>query len=248
MDNGSTDGTRDILEGWRPHLPEIVVVDAGDRRGLNYARNRGAAAARGDLLVFCDADDVVAPGWLAALADAARGADLVAGTLDTQALNDDLARAWRPPVKSPLARKHGFLPHAPGGNCAVWRDVADAVGWDEIFAFGSSDIEFSWRVQLAGYTLTLAEHAVVHLRFRPSLRALTRQYFVYGKSDPQLYCRFRRDGMQRSSVRNAIRTWWSLLTSIGELRAEPGRGQWLRVAARCLGRVAGSARRRVVFL
>ncbi len=249
VDNGCTDRTIAIVESRRGRLPGMRIVDASDRGGLNYARNRGAAAAQGDLLAFCDSDDVVAPGWLEALAEAARSADLVGGSLDVETLNDGLSRAWRPERSMVrLVPKHGLLPHAPGGNCAVWKEVALAVGWDEEFAFGSSDIEFCWRLQLAGYRLAFAADAVVHLRFRPSLRAMTRQFFVYGKSDAQLYRRFRRHGMVRSSAREALRSWRRLLTSVGDLASEPARGQWVRSAARCWGRAVGSVRWRVLFL
>src|SRR5689334_21294195 len=45
----------------------VRVVDALDRRGAAHARNVGARAAAGDRLAFCDADDLVHPGWLDAL-------------------------------------------------------------------------------------------------------------------------------------------------------------------------------------
>ncbi|HEY4573152.1 MAG TPA: glycosyltransferase family A protein, partial [Thermoanaerobaculia bacterium] len=66
-DNGSTDGSREIVESYRGRLPGLALVDASDRRGQAHARNLGAAAATGDALLFCDADDEVAPGWMEAL-------------------------------------------------------------------------------------------------------------------------------------------------------------------------------------
>src|SRR3954466_4740554 len=66
-DNGSTDGSREIVEGYRDPLPGLGVGDAGGRRGQAHARNLGATAATGDALLFCDADDEVAPGWMEAL-------------------------------------------------------------------------------------------------------------------------------------------------------------------------------------
>ena len=249
IDNGCTDRSLEIVERYRARLPDVVTVNASDRTGLNYARNRGVSAARGELLAFCDSDDVVSPGWLAALVTAASNADLVAGVLDGATLNNALTRAWRPGNPSePLTIKHDFLPHAPGGNCAVWRDVLERVAWDDAFVFGSSDIEFSWRVQLAGYRLGLARGAVVHMRFRPGLGAMLRQYFAYGKSDAQLYRQFRHEGMGRATSRDAMRTWSQLLSTVTDLGSEPARGHWLRLAARHLGRVVGSVRWRVRFL
>src|SRR5207248_1597199 len=99
--------------------PGLRIVDACERRSLAHAKNRGAAEARGDLLAFCDGDDVVLPGWLEALVDAARTADVVGGTFELETLNDPLTRRWRPdePPRE-LIRYHGYLPAVAGGNSA----------------------------------------------------------------------------------------------------------------------------------
>jgi glycosyltransferase involved in cell wall biosynthesis len=248
VDNGSTDATLEVVERFRPRFPEVAVVDASARKGLNYARNAGVTAARGDLIVYCDGDDVVAPGWLAAMAAAAGEADLVGGVTCGEELNDSRTPAWRSrPRKTFLPVKHGFLPHASGGNCAVWRDVVEKIGWDDAFRFGSSDIEFSWRVQLAGYRLGFAPEAILHRRYRQGMLAMVRQSYVYGKSDAQLYRSFRDHGMQRRSVREARASWRRQLTRVSDL-ANDRRARWLRVAARDVGRVVGSLRWRVLFL
>src|SRR5688500_9296124 len=63
-DNGSRDGTADVVRSFRDRLPGLRLVDASARPGASHARNAGAAAATGEVLAFCDADDVVDPGWL----------------------------------------------------------------------------------------------------------------------------------------------------------------------------------------
>src|SRR5687767_10581339 len=82
VDNGCTDRSMDIVREWEPRLPSVTIVDATARRGLNRARNAGAAAARGDFLAFCDADDVATHGWLEAMAEGATGADMIGGRLE----------------------------------------------------------------------------------------------------------------------------------------------------------------------
>ena len=64
-DNGSTDRSLAIVREYRDRLPRLVVVDSSARRGPAAARNDGVRAAGGSLIVFCDTDDVVGPGWLA---------------------------------------------------------------------------------------------------------------------------------------------------------------------------------------
>jgi len=57
VDDGSTDRTPDLLAGYGER---IRVVRQG-RLGLGTALNRGVAVSSGDLLAFCDADDLWTP-------------------------------------------------------------------------------------------------------------------------------------------------------------------------------------------
>jgi glycosyltransferase involved in cell wall biosynthesis len=75
VDDGSTDGTRELLASRRGRLPCRVLLQ--ERRGPAAARNRGVAAAGGERVAFLGDDTVPAPDWLAAhaAAHAARGDD-----------------------------------------------------------------------------------------------------------------------------------------------------------------------------
>jgi glycosyltransferase involved in cell wall biosynthesis len=63
VNDGSTDGTTEILNGFAEH---IRVIDQPNR-GPAAARNAGAAVARGEYLAFLDADDAWLPRKLAAI-------------------------------------------------------------------------------------------------------------------------------------------------------------------------------------
>jgi glycosyltransferase involved in cell wall biosynthesis len=252
VDNGCRDRSMEIVAAWAPQLPSVTIADARARRGLNHARNAGAEAAKGDFLAFCDADDVAAPGWLAAMARAAADADIVGGRLEWETLNDPVVRAWRP--QSPMTelvadRDHGFLRYAPGGNMGVWTRVAREIGWDERFKFGSSDHGFAWNAQLAGHRLVFAPDALIQQRFRSTVWAMARQHYRYGRSGPQLQRAFRGIGLERPDNRKAMREWRRLAGSVNHLWASPeDRGRWVRDAAIRSGRLAGSVRARVLCL
>ncbi|HEX2313978.1 MAG TPA: glycosyltransferase family 2 protein, partial [Thermomonospora sp.] len=49
-------------------LPDAVVVDNAEERGLSGGKNTGVRVARGDVVAFLDDDAVAAPGWLDAFA------------------------------------------------------------------------------------------------------------------------------------------------------------------------------------
>lgn len=60
VNDGSTDGTADILKGYGERIRVLTQKNAG----LVAACNAGIAAARGAALGRLDSDDYVAPGWI----------------------------------------------------------------------------------------------------------------------------------------------------------------------------------------
>nr|WP_314444340.1 glycosyltransferase [uncultured Sphingomonas sp.] len=68
VDDGSTDGTADLLAKFGER---IRVVDQSNQ-GPSAARNHGAALARGEYLFFLDSDDLLEPGAIPALLAEAR--------------------------------------------------------------------------------------------------------------------------------------------------------------------------------
>ena len=250
VDNGSTDGSDEIALAWSNRLPDLRVVYALDRKGCSHARNVGARAARGDFLAICDADDLVTPQWLEAMAEAGRTCDIVGGRLDQVSLNTPLSRSWRPLLpEDGLQVAFGFLPYAVGANCGVRVEVFRALGgWREDLAVCGDDVEFSWRAQLASYRLCYAPEAVVRYRFREDPRATARQFFNYGRVQPRLYRDYRDRGMPRSSLRWAFREWLRIVLRVGDLLGSSRRkGLWMRRAAYRWGRLRGSLRERVLF-
>jgi glycosyltransferase involved in cell wall biosynthesis len=60
VDDGSTDETSEVASGYEAGHHQVRLIRQ-ENRGLAGARNRGLAEARGDLLVFLDADDRLLP-------------------------------------------------------------------------------------------------------------------------------------------------------------------------------------------
>jgi glycosyltransferase involved in cell wall biosynthesis len=246
-DNGSTDDTRAVAERWAPRLPKLSIVDASERSGSSFARNLGAVSAAGDFLAFCDADDVVVPGWLDSLAAAARGFDAVTGRQDGSAINSEVVQSWRPPRVEGLPRS-GFLPYAPSCNLGVWAAVFAATGgFDEEYP-QSHDVEWSWRAQLASFTLGFAPGAVVNYRYRASPRGIARQAYVSGLDSARLYRDYRSHGLRRPRLTRTLRTWAWIVVRVPYLWSPARRGIWIRRAGESAGRLVGSVRFRVLFL
>jgi glycosyltransferase involved in cell wall biosynthesis len=65
VDDGSTDGTAALVEGWRRAAPFPVRYLRQANAGKHVAHNRGVAAARGALFLTLDSDDACVPEALA---------------------------------------------------------------------------------------------------------------------------------------------------------------------------------------
>lgn len=245
VDNRSSDSTRAVALAAGTRLPGFRLADASARLGEGYARNVGVSAAGGDLLAFCDADDVADPEWLAALVRVASDADQVGGSLDSSVLSPSFLDEQ--PV--PMTAQSDFLPFARSANCAIWKDVLQAVGgWAETYRGGGEDMDLSWRVQLCGYRLSYAPAARMHYRLRSDLGALARQKWRYGRSGARLYRSYRDAGFARRGYRVVLANWLWLLSHAYHL-ARPGRPRrrWIRYAARLAGFAYGSLQQRVAY-
>ena len=64
VDDGSRDLTGTVLERYKPSVCAIRIENSGEL----VARNTGLRAASGDLVAFCDSDDLWAPDFLEAMA------------------------------------------------------------------------------------------------------------------------------------------------------------------------------------
>ena len=58
VNDGSTDGTLDILEQWKQKDARVIVINQ-ENKGVSVARNQGLHIAKGKFIYFLDSDDKV---------------------------------------------------------------------------------------------------------------------------------------------------------------------------------------------
>lgn len=236
-DNGSADDTLAVVASRQSALP-VRVIDASQRRGPGTARNIGAAEARGELLVFTDADDVVLPGWLSEWQRLDPAIQFATGPLVRFAVAEGVPTGSEFGGRLPVHL--GFRPYASGNNFAVRRDLFEQLrGFDEELTT-AEDVELSWRLQIAGVALTFVPRAAVAVRMRPSTSAVFRQYYRYGKSDPVLCREFRAAGLSRPAGWPTVKSYLGLVARLPLLFDETQRRRWCSQAGRRVGRLIGS--------
>lgn len=70
VENGSTDGSLGIVNDYCYHDTRFIPVVFPQNQGVAAARNRGLELAEGEYILFLDADDLIAPGYMAAAVEA----------------------------------------------------------------------------------------------------------------------------------------------------------------------------------
>lgn len=190
------DGSRDETAALAAEACGTVRVLRRPPHGPAAARNHGVAAARGDILAFCDADVYPTPGWLAAGIRALREADLVQGRVlpdPTRSLGPFDRTIW-------VEEEAGLYETA---NLFVRRDCFERVGGFEAWLAPrggkalAEDVWFGYRARRLGARTAfsaeaLAHHAVLPRDWRGYVRERGRvEYFpAMTRQMPELRARF----------------------------------------------------------
>ena len=164
--DGETDGS------WRHALGyDARVVRHDPARGPAYARNRGAAASTGDVLLFIDADVVAHPDVVGKVKDAFAGRpglDALIGSYDDAPGDPGFLSQYRNLLHHHTHQTSGEEAFTFWGACgAVRREAFEAVGgFDEGYRLPSiEDIELGYRLRTAGFALALDKDVQVkHLK------------------------------------------------------------------------------------
>jgi GT2 family glycosyltransferase len=166
IDDGSSDDSAEIARAWGAH----VLHTPAARTGPAQARNIGAAAARGALLCFVDADVVIRPDTLANfVAIFQSDPELVAafGSYDAEPRAPGVLSQYRNLLHHFIHQNaHEAATTFWAGCGVIRRSVFLAVGgFDPRCTHRIEDIELGYRLHAAGARIRLVKHIqVTHLK------------------------------------------------------------------------------------
>lgn len=249
VNNRSTDKSLEIAKEYQKQLPNLKIIDASEKRGKAFALNKGIRAAEGESIAFADADDQVAPGWLAAIGEALEEHDLVATRCDVEALNQHEHKSYRLGLQSEGPQKihyPPYLPHAGGGTIGIRRALHIKIGgFDESLPF-LEDTDYVWKAQLAGATFHFVPEAVMRVRYRVTLPGIYRQKRNYAEYNVFLSKRYRSYGEPMPHPwRKYFNAWKALLRSAKKLKQPSSRAEWVGQLGTLVGKMKGILKYRV---
>ncbi|MGH7796426.1 MAG: glycosyltransferase [Candidatus Binatia bacterium] len=247
-DNGSSDGTQDVVARYYSRLPGLCLIDASARRGAAHARNVAVRAASGDAIAFCDADDEVGIGWLTALGNALSRHDFVASRMDVDKLNPPwlavtlnnvqgrgIRRAYYPP----------YLGHAGSSGMGVKKALHERVGGFDETLREREDTDYCFRIQLQGVELQFVAEATIHIRYGDTSEALFRQARQWARYQVLLYKRYGAGVPLESPWRSYLQTWRDLIGCAPRVFRKETRPAWMKTLGTQVGLIEGAILYRV---
>lgn len=162
VDNGSTDGTWQLLESLRPSFPNLVLHRENEIRGSYAARNLGIHHSKGKFLAFTDIDCQPVSDWLERCLDhVSRENTIIAGDIEVFPENARPNIFELLDMHSSLQQKtYAQAGYGATANLLVPRKVFDTVGLFSLVTSGG-DNEFCRRAGRTGVKVVFDERLVI---------------------------------------------------------------------------------------
>lgn len=201
VDNKSTDATCEIVRRY-----DVTLLHEVEIQTSYAARNRGIAAAGGDIVAFTDADCVAHLEWLSELIKPFSDPEVggVGGrVLDSEPENEVERFIQSTGLFSGYQGETVFLPVLLGGSTAYRKDILEALGGFNYRLFTGADVDLSWRMQLeTGARVAYAPEAIVYHMHRSTLSGMARQFHRHGFGEVFLDAMYHKQpGYQRTPER-----------------------------------------------
>ena len=227
IDNGSMDGTLDIVQRHASHDPRVRFVGNPDNPGFAAANNQGVADSHSPWLAFINPDLMVEPDTLAELCSRAeRLGDCLLGVeqLDEHGHADEAVRRRDPDfllmLRSPGKCSKLSVPRDPqqalqrvpalsGALLLMPRALFDRIGgWDAGYRLHAEDLDLCRRAREAGAVVAIANDLqVTHVR---GVSSRSRPFFVEWHKHRGLWRYFRKFEASQRSLPVRVAVWGAI--------------------------------------
>ncbi|MEM7554953.1 MAG: glycosyltransferase [Cyanobacteria bacterium P01_A01_bin.84] len=193
VDNNSSDRSFKCIETAAANSPiNIRPLQENQIQSSYAARNAGIRAAKGEIIVFTDADCRPQPQWLEVIVKPFIEADVAIVAGEITALPGKSLLERFADTQETLSQKHtlanSFCPYGQTANLAVRYMALMKVGLFRPYLTTGGDADICWRIQQDNIgCIEFAPDAIVKHRHRATIKELASQWRRYGRSNRYLY-------------------------------------------------------------
>lgn len=178
VDDDSTDGTLSVVSKYSLSLR--LKVERNGSHNIPRGRNIGLAGSQTDLVAFMDSDDSALPDWTRVIVET------FGEHPETAFITGNLVPAYRTKVAHAISLNDDAIRRLFGngmmlfmaGNCAINRNIAPDVRFDEYFRFGE-DLELASRIH-GHYCWSYVPGMRIRHYSRDTFQQYAKQMYRYG--------------------------------------------------------------------
>lgn len=206
VDDGSSDGCVEVARDWKARAFQQ------EHKGASAARNRGIKEARGEVILFLDADCEANADWIAKISEPIgnESVDATVGRFTSDQKN------WIAGLiqlelegRYDRMRQHHQIDFVNSATCGFKQELLQDFPFDESFQ-KLEDVDLGFRLTQNGSKIVYVPDAIVKHSHPDCLRAYISRKFRYGSTAPALYRKFRGKVVADSSTPQYRR--WQLLS------------------------------------
>lgn len=196
IEDGSSLDAREIVARYQARLDLYYHFKANEGQG--FSRNFGFERAKGDYFIVFDSDCLIPANYLRLVNDylSLHPLDAYGGPDAAHASFTPVQKAISYSMTSPLTtggirgnKKHIGQFHPRSFNMGISRQVWETVGGYKLTRLGE-DIEYSIRIQKAGFKIGLIPEAVVYHKRRTDFSQFYKQLHFFGRARINIYKHF----------------------------------------------------------
>ncbi len=190
VDDGSTDGTAEVTKAL---VDSRVTLLSQPNGGAAAAKNLGVRHARGEVILFTDADCVPRPDWIEAMRIAFADPEIVGVKGICQTRQQGLIPRFTQieyEDKYDMMARHRYIDFVDTASAGYRKRVLVENGGFDPTLRTVEDVELSFRLSRQGYKMVFAPQAVVYHRHPETLGAYARRKLAYGFWRTRIYQRY----------------------------------------------------------
>lgn len=181
VNDGSRDETANIVINLSKNSKRIQLIDLKENRGRGFARHAGVKKAKGDYIVFIDADITLPENWLVKVMPQLEQFDAVGGIAIPDGDVMYICEKFKLEPK-PLPATTGIT----GNNVIYKSEILKKIGFNPEIRDGE-ETDLNWRLKEAGYKIKLIEDLFVTHKENISSKKSLKRIFSYGKGATKLF-------------------------------------------------------------